>query len=456
MFEESRVATFGALRRVVSNCLRATGFVLLVLGLAGCVKPPPKGGVRLEYYLWGEGVQAQCERKLLDEFERENPDIQVELTTVTGNYNEKMQALIVGGILPDVMSVDINAYYEWADRGILLDTTDLMAASEREQGLTFMPIVPQQLRYRDRYYCVPNGMCGVIPELNVAVFERAGVPLPTPEEFTWEWVARHIPKFSRRAGYPNAPAEVIGSIPDMTSLLQSFGGRIFDDPRHPRRVLVNSPEALQMAEFVRRITATRGLVSRAEATTSSNWGTDWDMFLRGQMVWFVMGIWATPRAWGESTDTRWEVRPFPAGPTGLRITANGAQLMGGGAKTKHPAETKRLLRFMLSEQAIKLRVATGAFMPLYRELLGREGFVSPNWPVSMPYFYETMELDRSQLPVYGPGVGQLRRIIDSRLSQLAGDRDRPAEEILQVLEDEIYRWLDRQKLNGFYREEERK
>lgn len=422
-----------------------------MLGLTGCVRPPPEGAIRVDYYLWGEGVMAEAERRLIADFESANPDIKVELTTVIGNYNEKMQALIVGGILPDVMSVDINAYYEWADRGILLDATEVMAAAEREEHLTFMPIVREELPYHGRYYCVPSAMCGVVPQLNVDVFERGHLPLPTEEEFTWDWVARNTTRLSRRAGNPHAPAEVVGSLPDMTTMLLTFGGQVFDDPYNPKRVLVNSPEAVAMGNFVRKIIGSRGLLSRADVTTSSNWGTEWDMYLHGQTAWFVMGVWATPRAWGEPSNVRWEVRPFPAGPTGKRVTVAGAQLTGGSARTKHPEEVKRFLRYLVSPRAIKIRVRTGAAMPIYRELLGKPEYMSANWPGSVKYFFETMEAGRSQLPVYGPGVGELRRIIDSRLSELAADPNVPVVDVLKVLEDEIYRWLDRQKQKGFYR-----
>jgi len=451
LFGFRRLAIFAGLFPRPTSHLRLAALALLGLGLAGCLKPPPPGGVRLSYYLWGDGVMAEHERRVIADFERENPGITIELTTVIGNYNEKMQALIVGGILPDVMSVDINAYYEWSDRGILLDASDVMAAAEREEHLTFMPIVGEQLAYRGRYYCVPNGMCGVVPELNVDVFRRGGLPLPTAEELTWEWVARMAPRLARRAGNPGAPAEILGSVPDMTSMLLTFGGRVFDDQRNPRKILVNSPEAVAMCQYVRRLIATRGMMSRSDVTTSSNWGTEWEMFLHGQTAWFTLGIWATPRAWGEPSDVQWEVRPFPAGPTGLRITANGAQLTGSSAATKHPAEAKRFLRYLVSPRAIRLRVATGAFLPIYRELQGRPEYLSPNWPESVKYFYETMEAGRSQLPVYGPGVEELRRIMDSRLSQVATDSSLPIEQGLRLLEDDIQRWLDRQKAKGFYR-----
>ena len=76
---------------------------------------------------------------------------------------------------------------------------------------------------------------------------------------------------------------------------------------------------------------------------------------------------------------------------------------------------------------------------------------APGYPRSVQYFFDTLEAGRSRLPVNGPGLGELRRIIDSRLGQLTAEPDVPIPVILQTLEDEIYRWLAREKQKGFYR-----
>ncbi len=95
LFGFRRLAIFPGLFPRLTSPVRLAALALL--GLAGCLKPPPPGGVRLSYYLWGDGVMAEHERRVIADFERENPGITIELTSVIGNYNEKMQALIVGG-----------------------------------------------------------------------------------------------------------------------------------------------------------------------------------------------------------------------------------------------------------------------------------------------------------------------------------------------------------------------
>jgi multiple sugar transport system substrate-binding protein len=433
------------------HALRPIAAALACLLLGGCLKPPPPHGTtRIQFFYMGWPTDLRANQPIVDEFERENPGIKVDMTLVNpGNYSERMQTLIVGGIVPDVMSVDINNYYEWADRGMLADLTDVMDGAEREQKMHFMPIVPDQLRYHGRYYCVPYNMCGVILEVNLELFRKAGIRIPPPEGVTWDWIAGIAPRLARRSGNPNAPAEIFCSMPDMASLLFTFGGRIFDDDQNPHKVLVRSPEVEEMCRFVRRIVATKAVISRAEITTGSNLSLD-TLFFTGGAAARIMGLWSRPGQYGVPAAFQWDVLPFPAGPRGERVTANGAFTLGVNPKSAHLDAAKKLVRFYLNPKGILINGRYGDYIPLFREMT--------KWPQAMPhapahigYFVDTLESGACRFPVHGPGVAELRRVIDSRLDQVSAEPDVPIPVILQTLEDEIYHWLEREKEDGFYR-----
>ena len=426
---------------------------LLVLLLGGCLKPPPPPGIiPVQFYLssWGTDDKVRV-ASVLAEFERENPDIKVDLICITPtSYNERMQTLMVGGVVPDVMTVDPNVYYEWADRGLLEDVTGLMDGAAREQKMHFMPIVSDELSYRGRYYAVPYMMCGVILQLNLDLFRKGGVPIPPAKDITWDWIAQTAPKLSRRAGTKTAPSEFFFTMPDMTSLLFTFGAKIFDDPANPHKVLVDSQEAAAMCGFVRGLGATKAVISRAEMMTTSNTTVE-QMFARGQAPARIHGLWDRPGLYGIPAGFNWDVRPFPAGPHGERITANGAYMLGIPPNAGHPEAARRLLRFFLSPRGINIICRTWEYIPVFREMLDHPGPLPPDVPPSWRYYVDTMESGACRFPVNGPGVAQLRRIIDSRLEQVSAEPDVPIPVILKTLEDEIYRWLDDEKQNGFYR-----
>jgi len=421
------------------------------LFLGGCLKPPPPPGVTpLDFYLMSWGTDDKTRSlEMIAAFEEENPDIKVNLVTINPTaYNERMQTLMVGGVVPDVMSTDPNVYYEWADRGLLADVTDIMDGAAREQKMHFMPIVSDELDYHGRYYAVPFNMCGVILQLNLDLFRQGGVPIPPVKDITWDWILRVAPKLSRRAGNPNAPSEWFFTMPDMTSLLFTFGGRVFDDPHNPRKVLVDSPEAAEMCRYVRALSATKAVLSRAQMVNSSNTAVE-QLFGRRQAPARIHGLWDRPGLYGIPIGFDFDVRPFPAGPTGLRITANGAFMLGIPPKARHAEAARRFLRFYLSPRGIRINCRTGEYLPLFREMLSSIK-MPPDVPPSWRYYIGTMEEGACVFPVNGPGVAELRRIIDGRLGQLTAEPDVPIPVVLKTLEDEIYRWLDDQKRNGFY------
>ena len=432
------------------RCLLAAVPAFLLLG--GCLRPPPPPGTtRVQLYFMGWPTDVRENQPMLDEFERENPGIKVDVTLVnSGNYSERMQTLIVGGIIPDVMSVDINNYYEWADRGMLADVTGVMEGAARDQKMTFMPIVPEQLLYHGRYYAVPYNMCGVILQVNLDIFRRGGVAIPPPEGVTWDWIAQVAPRLARRAGNPDAPAEVFCSMPDMASLLFTFGARIFDDDQNPHRVLVRSPEAEEMCRFVRKLVATRAVISRAEITTGSNLTME-NLFAGGQAAARIMGLWARPDLFGVPAGFAWDALPFPAGPHGARVTANGAYLLGINPKSRNLDAARRLVRFYLSPRGVIINGRHGDYVPLFREMTKWPEAMPGKDPVHRQYFVDTLESGMCRFPVHGPGVAELRRVIDSRLDQVSAEPDMPIPVILKTLEGEIYRWLEREKEDGFYR-----
>ncbi len=240
-------------------------------------------------------------------------------------------------------------------------------------------------------------------------------------------------------------------MPDMTSMLFSFGAKIFDDPDNPHQVLVDSPEAVAMCRYVlRKLVATKAVISRAETMNPSNLA-DEQLFMRGETAAWIMGLFLHPGMNGVPAGFNWDAVPFPAGPRGQRVTANGAYTLGISPHTKHAGAARRFLRFFLSPEGIAILDQPGFDMPLFRELLTAPGVMpQPPVPPHRQYFVDTMERGMCAFPVHGPGVAELRHIIDSRLGQVSAEPDVPIPVILKTLEDEITRWLAREKEDGFY------
>ena len=117
---------------------RGLTVLLGVLLLAGCRKPD---GDRVEvtFSLWGSAEQLRIERSIIEAFEAAHPGIRVRAMAIGQRYPQKIQAMLVGNVAPDVIMVEMVQYDEWASRGALADVTEVVAAAVGDRGMLPLP-----------------------------------------------------------------------------------------------------------------------------------------------------------------------------------------------------------------------------------------------------------------------------------------------------------------------------
>src|SRR5258708_28333581 len=175
--------------------------IAAVVLLGGCLKP--RGNVTwLRFSIWGSIDQQKAEREIVRRFEAEHPDIKVEILSLGTRYAEKIQAMMVGDIAPDLILVNVTNYYDWARRGLLMDVTSEVAAIEKESPM--MPLPRQAFRIDGHFYGMPVSCHGYVAYFNLDSFKKAGGYIP-PGGLTWESLHKVVPNLSRALANPNCP-----------------------------------------------------------------------------------------------------------------------------------------------------------------------------------------------------------------------------------------------------------
>ena len=83
------------------------GWILALAILAGCGAPKDTR-IQLRYMAWGNVEQLAIEQRIVDEFNRRNPDVHVTLFKVPGSsYRNKMIVMFASRTAPDVVRVDL-------------------------------------------------------------------------------------------------------------------------------------------------------------------------------------------------------------------------------------------------------------------------------------------------------------------------------------------------------------
>jgi len=419
-------------------CLAAFSILAGLAGFAtGCTRPEESANT-ITYSFWGTVEQHKTELAVIRAFEAANPGMRVIPQPFPGSnsrYNDKLQAMIVGQVAPDVIMVEASRYDEWWSRGVLADVTEDVESLAREYEL--MPVVRRAYARDGRFYAAPVNVHGYATYFNRNALEAAGIELPA-DGVTWEWLLEVAPRLSRRAGRADAPTDYALQLPLPTMVFWAFGGTLFDDLHRPTRATVNTPGGVAAVDYMRRAMASGAVLPPEIGAMAADHGT-YQLFRDGRIAFFFSGRFVTPDFLGIK-DFSWDVCPMPRGPAGP-ASQHGGTLLGLWTGSRNPELARRFIRFYASVEGTRLVMAGRRYVPVYRQLAYGPEFLALTPPQSLEVFSRTMEAGASLNYVYAPGYGEVKRLFDAAMERAMVRPDLPAEQILGDLERELNRWI---------------
>ncbi|WP_319560436.1 sugar ABC transporter substrate-binding protein [Marispirochaeta sp.] len=138
----------------------------------------------LTYALWDQN-QARNLRVIADEFETENPEIEIEIeVNGWGDYWTALEAAATGGDLPDVFWMHSNEIFRYASNGMLLDLTGRIEESSDVSLSNFPEGLVSIYNHEGNQYAVPKDYDTIGLWYNKTMFDAAGISYP---DETWTW-----------------------------------------------------------------------------------------------------------------------------------------------------------------------------------------------------------------------------------------------------------------------------
>ena len=136
-----------------------------------------------------EGELSENQQVAVDQFEEENPDITVEITTVPyDEYQQRLSLAVEGGDPPDIASIDQIWMAQFADDGAFTSLDDFIADSDAVDEANFFPGAWESAIWDDTVFGVPyNVDVWQFTFYNAEMLDEAGVD-PAQLE-TWEGLA---------------------------------------------------------------------------------------------------------------------------------------------------------------------------------------------------------------------------------------------------------------------------
>lgn len=313
----------------------------------GCGAPAKPSGVHNVVWLYPIDENRSMVEELVQKFERENPDVHIEIRAVPGaQYQTKLKTLVASGSPPDVF-VCGDVFFAYL-RPFLADLTEYAKRDADKLKLDdFYPAARQAMTVNGHIYFLSQTYNVSLLYYNKKLFREVGIPFPTAD---WNWndyagAARKVEDYKKRTG-----ADVWGSTitlgwwGEWLTLVHGAGGEMFDPSL--TRCTLDAPEAIDGLTFYLSTIGANGFAPRPGYGPATGFASGkYAMEFGGHT-----GNWPTYR---KIADLDWDVEALPKGPKGIR----GGEISTGGLGISKDSTEKdaawRFLVFMTSPETIR-------------------------------------------------------------------------------------------------------
>lgn len=342
--------------RVLRSGAAALGAaVVAALALAGCSSSGGQDGpTTLNYTIWDQN-QEPALREVADEFEAQNPNVDVEITVIPSkDYWTKIQTQMSAGTGPDVFWVNGPNFQLYASNGQLasLDDTGIEAGDYPESLVDLYT-------YDGSLYGAPKDFDTIGVFYNKALFDAAGLDYPAAG-WTWADFQNAAQKISDPAnGVYGTAAAPYGQMTYYNTILQAGGEVISEDGTTSG---YDTPEAAEGVQFW------ADLIANGSSPTLQQLTDTWpgDTFSSGKMGMFLDGSWAAGTySSAEAIADVIGVAPLPIGPTGESTSVVHGLANAASAKSENLELAKEFAVFLSGEDAAEIQAKTATVIPAF-------------------------------------------------------------------------------------------
>lgn len=337
--------------------------LVLVLALAACGGGDARTPVRLQVF--GDGVEVDAYRTLIDAFEAEHPTIRIELVPVPdqGDHLAKLTTGFAGGDPPDLFLANFRDVGRFAAR-------DLLEPLGPHVPLDLFPQAMEAFSIGGRQLCMPQNVSSLVVYYNRALFREAGVPEP-PDDWTWDGF------LATAKALTNGDVYGVGTDPRLVRLapfVWQAGGEVVDSLDDPTQITLLDDAAIEaMSWFIDLRREHRVSPTQAEAASE---GYE-ERFAAGRLAMLLDSRRVT--AFLRSVpDLDWDVAPLPRHRERATMLHSDAYCMPRA--TEVADEAVAFVRYALGPEGAPVLARTGRTVPSLPSVAHSDAFLDPTQP----------------------------------------------------------------------------
>lgn len=330
--------------------------MLVVTGCAAMGEAAEDGRVRISYWEKWTGFEGEAMRAVVEEFNRSQDRIRVDLLTVS-QVDQKMLLATAGGNPPDVAGLWSYNVFEYADKNALRPLDDLLER-DRIGPEQYLPAYWRLCRHRGQTWALPTAPATVALHWNKRLFREAGLDPERPPRTLEE-----LDAFSERLVKRDPVTKKItrmGFMPSEPGWWNWgwgywFGGRLWDEQG---RATPDGPENVRAFRWVRSYSEKFGATDlQLFQSGFGNFSSPQNAFISEQVAMVLQGVWMYNFISKYNPNLEWGAAPFPHPadrPDLARSSVVDMDVLVIPTGAKHPMEAWEFIKFVNSRRGMEL------------------------------------------------------------------------------------------------------
>ena len=314
--------------------------IAAIPALSGCGSSAPaassSGPVTLTFVNWDGGMQT-----VVDQWNKENPDIQVKLSKPSGTGYTLYNKLITNnaaGTNPDITEVEYQALPALISSKVVVPIDQYIGNISSE----FSKASLAQVQFEGKTYGVPQNVCPMVFFYRKDIFDQLGLTAPT----TWAQYAADAAKI-----HAHNPKQYIGNFSAadpgwFAGLAQQAGANWWTSSGTTWNVAIDDAATQKVASYW------SGLIQQGLVSPEPNWSPQWSTEMdNGTLAGWVSAQWAPNQLPSIAKDTsgKWVAAALPAWTAGdPTVGIWGGETEAVTSNSKHPAQAAKFVQWLNS------------------------------------------------------------------------------------------------------------
>lgn len=315
--------------------------------------------VTISYACW-DSNQAKLIQQIADEFEKENPNIKIDIQ-VNGwdDYWTGLEAAGTGGSLPDTFWMHSNNIYYYGSNDQLLDLTDYIEKSDKVDLENYPEGLNEIYNIDGKQYAIPKDYDTIALWYNKTLFDEAGLAYPD-DTWTWDTMKEAARKLTKDDGSQYGFCAGLHNQEGYYNFVYQNGGKIISEDR--KESGYNDEKTIQGIEeyfsYVKEGLSPEIYDDQARAEAMQNGLCAMGLF----GSWNLSGFAAT-----DFMKDNFDCAVLPSANDGGRATIFNGLGNAIAATTKHPDEAWKWVEYLSSKEGQERQAELGIAISAYND-----------------------------------------------------------------------------------------